>query len=384
MAFRKWKANWIFDGNSVQQKKLLVTNENGRVEALIDDDGDTGATVVEGMLSPGFVNCHCHTELSHLEGRIPEKTGLVDFVFSVVSQRKQNEDEIKNACSRAIGQMWTSGISAVGDICNTAISIEPKQNTGMLFYNFVEALGWSPSMAEQRFGDASTLFAKFSISGGPASVVPHAPYSVSEDLWNLIEPFYAGRTVSIHNQETKDEDLFFERSEGALHNMYALMKIDNTHHVASGRSSLQTVFDHLIAAKKIILVHNTFTTEKDLLYLQTKFPEAFNKLHFCICANANLYIENSVPSIDMLRKRKASIVLGTDSLASNWSLDIMSEIRTIMKHFPVIPLEEILRWATINGAGALGMNDQLGSFEVGKTPGIVQINTVTMQSFRLL
>jgi cytosine/adenosine deaminase-related metal-dependent hydrolase len=73
----------------------------------------------------------------------------------------------------------------------------------------------------------------------------------------------------------------------------------------------------------------------------------------------------------MLRTNNVNIVLGTDSLASNRSLNIAAEIQTIRKNFPSIPLAEILQWATLNGAKALQMDDTLGSFEKGKKSGVV-------------
>jgi aminodeoxyfutalosine deaminase len=76
-------------------------------------------------------------------------------------------------------------------------------------------------------------------------------------------------------------------------------------------------------------------------------------------------------------------VLGTDSLASNWSLSIMDEIKTLRKSFPTIPLEEMLTWATSNGAEALGFDSELGSFEKGKTPGIVLINEAELSAKRI-
>ena len=66
--------------------------------------------------------------------------------------------------------------------------------------------------------------------------------------------------------------------------------------------------------------------------------------------------------------------MGTDSLASNWSLSILDEIKTIRKYFPQVLLEEMLRWATVNGAMALNMQDDLGSFEKGKKPGVVLVD----------
>jgi cytosine/adenosine deaminase-related metal-dependent hydrolase len=96
-----------------------------------------------------------------------------------------------------------------------------------------------------------------------------------------------------------------------------------------------------------------------------------NALYFCLCVNANQYIGEALPPLELFRQNNCTITLGTDSLASNHQLSITEEINTIRKNFPGIPLEEILGWATINGAAALQMQDILGSFEKGKKPGVV-------------
>lgn len=124
----------------------------------------------------------------------------------------------------------------------------------------------------------------------------------------------------------------------------------------------------------MILVHNTFTAEEDIVFALDHAKEHLSGIHFCICANANLYIENRMPPIDRLIKNKAEIVLGTDSYSSNWQLSIASEIRTIRKELPEIPLQLMLQWATINGARALERDDVLGSFEPEKKPGIVWLD----------
>ena len=124
----------------------------------------------------------------------------------------------------------------------------------------------------------------------------------------------------------------------------------------------------------MILVHNTFTAEEDIVFALDHAKEHLSGIHFCLCVNANRYIENRMPPIDILIKNKAEIVLGTDSYSSNWQLSIASEIRTIRKELPTIPLQLVLQWATINGARALERDDVLGSFETGKKPGIVLLN----------
>ena len=95
---------------------------------------------------------------------------------------------------------------------------------------------------------------------------------------------------------------------------------------------------------------------------------------FCICPNANEYIGNPLPDIDLLRTYSAAIVVGTDSLVSNYQLNVLAELQTIHRHFPHIAVKELLQWATLNGARALELDDVTGSFDPGKKPGVLIIN----------
>jgi cytosine/adenosine deaminase-related metal-dependent hydrolase len=375
MGIRKLKANKIFDGYRFIENQVLVTEEDGIIKDIIaEENAGENVEVFEGMLSPGFINCHCHLELSHMKGRISEKTGLINFVFKVVTERHHSEEEILKAIERGEEEMLKSGIVAVGDICNNTLTLPQKKKGRLNYYNFIEASGWLPSISQVRFERAKQLLDEFSTLDMPCSIVPHAPYSVSENLWKEIQPFFEGRTVSIHNQETAFEDEFFLEGTGDFKRMYELMKIDNSHHVPTNKTSLQSYFNKLTGARNVLLVHNTFTRQEDMECVQLQTPNPKPQTFFCLCVNANKYIENSLPPVEVLRANNCLIVLGTDSLASNWSLNILDEIKTIRTNFPEVPLEEILKWATINGARALQMERQLGSFEKGKKPGIVNIS----------
>ena len=384
MQFRKIWPEKMFDGYQFLCDHVLLNREDGTVEAVVpkEDAGD-GIEQVHGLLVPGFINCHCHLELSHMKGKIPPKTGLVDFVFKVVTERGATEEEILEAIVEAEAEMKQAGIVAVGDICNNTSTIPQKQQGNLQYYNFIEASGWLPSVSEMRFERAKKLYDEFAeIQNSKAkiqnsSIVPHAPYSVSENLWNSIQPFFENKIVSVHNQETQYEDDFFLEGTGDFRRMYELMKIDNSHHAPTKKSSLQSYFEKLAGAKNIILVHDTFTKQEDIDFvnrvLKLRTPGSQPQTFFCLCVNANQYIEDALPPIELFRRNNCTIVLGTDSLASNWSLSILDEIKTIRKNFPEIPLEEILGWATINGAKALGVANALGSFEKGKRPGAVLI-----------
>jgi cytosine/adenosine deaminase-related metal-dependent hydrolase len=206
--------------------------------------------------------------------------------------------------------------------------------------------------------------------------VPHAPYSVSEELWNILGYQFNNKVISIHNQETVFEDELFLQGTGDFMRMYEMMKIDNSFYQPSKKSSLQTYFNKLAAAASVILVHNTFTKQEDIDYAKQQADLQDQLLSFCLCTNANLYIEKQLPPVEMLKASNCNIVIGTDSLASNWSLNVLDELKTIQTNSPAIALQELLSWGTINGAKALRMDEKLGSFEKGKQPGVVLIEKV--------
>ena len=374
MGIFKFQATQLFNGYQfLDDSYVLVTDEKGVVQEIIDKE-NAGEDVqqFEGILSPGFVNAHCHLELSHLKGLIPEHTGLVDFVFTVVTQRHLPEEEIAAAITRAEDEMLANGIVAVGDICNNTSTIFQKQRSRLAYYNFIEASGWVPQVAVARFERSKGFYDAFSplqMANFKLSMAPHAPYSVSNELWKMIAPYFNGKITTIHNQETVAENDLFRKGSGDFLRMYEKMNIDNSFFVPTGSSGLQSSLPKLKTAKQVLLVHNTFTTEEDMLFAGNQPMD----ISWCLCINANQYIENALPPIELLRKNRCKIVLGTDSLASNHSLSILDEMKTITKHFPSIPVSELLQWATLNGAKALGMENQFGSFEKGKKPGVLMI-----------
>ncbi len=353
---------------------VLITDGHGKVEEIlpIKDAGDDIQTL-DGIICPGFINCHCHLELSHMKGLIPEHTGLVDFVFKIVNERHFPDEEIADAIAKAEDEMLANGIVAVGDISNNISTLLQKLKNRLAYYTFIEVSGWNPVIAQVRFDRSLDFLNQFKIQNSKFKInfVPHAPYSVSNNLWDMISPGFSEQTVSIHNQETNFEDDLFIDGTGDFTRMYGMMNIDTSFFKPTGKSSLQSVFGKMQNARNVLLVHNTFTKEDDVAFLSRESSVVSQDVFYCLCVNANQYIENALPPVDLLRRYNSNIVVGTDSLASNWSLSILDELKTIAKNFPHIPLAELLQWSTLNGAKALQMDDQLGSFEKGKKPGVL-------------
>jgi cytosine/adenosine deaminase-related metal-dependent hydrolase len=385
MQWRKLKADRIFDGRTFLRDSVIILDESGTVADLLPE-AEAGGEVqaYRGWLMPGMVNCHCHLELSHLRGLIPQGTGLADFVYRVVTERHHEEAFILQAIREGEAEMWRNGIVAVGDICNTSHTLSQKEKGRLHYYNFIEVSGWLPEVAPTRFAHALQLAAAFrqALPHTAISLVPHAPYSVSASLWKLLDGQFEGKTITIHNQETAAEDHFFRDGSGGLVQLYARLQLSNDHHQPTGRSSLQSYYRQLQTAGRILLVHNTFTAMEDLRFLQNVHA-GVRAPFLCFCVNANAYIENRFPPVEAVRDAGFPIVLGTDSLASNHSLSLLDEIRTIRQALPHLDLAEPFRWATLNGAEALGLEKELGSLERGKTPGVVLVSEDLQQCERL-
>ena len=343
------------------------------VDLLPEAAAGADAEWFDGVISPGFINCHCHLELSHMKGHIPKHTGLVDFVLKVVNERHYEEAEILSAVAKAEDEMLQNGIVAVGDICNNTITIPQKKKGRLHYHNFIEASGFPPAVAELRFKRAKDLYDEYA-SGLPAnSIVPHAPYSVSPDMFSMINSFPGNELLTIHNQEIAAENELFEKGSGDLTRLYQTMGIDISFFRPSGKSSLQTCLPYLNSATTLLLVHNVCTTAEDLRFITSQTSSLRPQTFICLCPNANLYISNLLPDIGLLLQYGCDMVLGTDSLASNDQLSILEEMKTLQKNFPALELSTLLKWATSSGAKALHTEKQLGGFEKGKKPGIVLV-----------
>lgn len=319
-----------------------------------------------GILVPGFVNAHCHLELSHMKGKVARNTGLPDFLSTVMGQRGEADDTIQQAMSEMDNIMYDNGIQAVGDHVNTAVSAQVKKSSPMHYHTFVEMLGMVEADAQQKIDHARDV--EYHFGEGRSSITPHAPYSCSTALFKrFARAVGPDNTISIHNQESEEENKLFRHKEGRFIDFYEKNNIPYQDFRSKGRSSLQWYTPLLPRENRLILVHNTFTSFKDLHYMNRRGYVAY----YCLCPKANLYIEGRLPRISDFLASKQKIVMGTDSLASNDTLDILEELKVIHRELPDLSMEEMLRWVTLNGAEALGMESFLGSLDKGKKPGLL-------------
>lgn len=357
---RRISAQYLFTEAGKPLKRGVVSvDDQGTVTGVEDTDGDLGESAgtefYNGIVIPGLINCHAHLELSHMRGLIPAGGGLNAFVSAVRDTRAATPETVIEAALRTDREMYESGVQACADISNNSLTASVKRESYISYFNLIEVFGSDPQVAGGRMSGALQVAEEMRAAGLPAQITPHSLYAVSESLSDLIrEQISPDSVISIHFLESDDE-----------------RKMTRGHAAAA--------LELARAASHLLLVHDTVIT-RDEAYSVASAGNTW----FCLCPSSNIYISGMVPPAAMLRAVTDRIVVGTDSLASSGHLSMITELRLLHEAAPGLPLEEIVRWGTANGARALKMDDTLGSIEPGKRPGLLLVEPVDLVNMRLL
>ena len=380
---RTISADYIFPVSSPPIKNgVVVVDDNGVIASppipFLDERADV--EIYKGIIVPGFVNTHCHLELSHLKGQVTEHKGLTDFISELVPKRGAiSPEQIKSAIQSAEDEMLHNGIVAVGDISNTDHSFEQKRKGKIIYHTFLEIFDLVSEKAEEKISEAKLLSVKLKTLS--SSITPHAPYTVSGKLMEFIDKLKQS-FLSIHNQESSSENELFFSGTGPLAEFMQKAGVD-VDAKRRANNPLLFVMGALIETKKILLVHNTYTSKEDIEIIRHYAQGGECDVALCLCPGANLFIENRLPDIPMFLENGMKLTLGTDSYAANWSLSILEEMKTISKHYPQTPFENLLLWATKNGAEFLGMEKEIGTIEKGKKPGLNLLKGIDVEKMKL-
>ncbi|MBP9194953.1 MAG: amidohydrolase family protein [Saprospiraceae bacterium] len=377
MAVHKYYAPLLFLGDGkCYHNAVVICDETGQILSVdqVADHDPTSIKNVEGALMPGMVNAHCHLELSHMKGLVDTGTTLLPFLKSVVKFRDFPQEVIDQAIRDNDQYMYDQGIVAVGDISNKKDTLATKLSSKIRYCTFVEMFDFlNPGMTQATIGQYEAVYEAYAsaiTTKDKVSRVPHAPYTVSPALFNHIKEHNPqGSVVSIHNQETPAENELFITGTGAFVDFYKGFGMDLADFKPTGKTSIHYAMEHMDPEQTTLMVHNTLTTAEDLAAAYAWSA----KVYWVTCANANLYIENRMPNYRVFLDAHQALTIGTDSLTSNWQLSVWEEIKTIHRFNSWIPIEELLQWVTINGARALGFDDELGSIQPGKRPGLVNV-----------
>jgi cytosine/adenosine deaminase-related metal-dependent hydrolase len=364
----------IDDGAVVVDPRGTVVDVGPASEML---PAHAGASVerVRGVLLPGLVNAHVHIELSALRGQVRGGAGFVPWVENMLAVRAELEPERDvSIIERAVDELVEFGTVAVGEVTNTLAAVRTLARRGLVGCVFHEVFGVELEPLERRVASLPRVVEE-QVGSWPSpdlayAPTPHTLYTTHPAVARrlLREAGERGLRASVHLAEHAAERRFLERGDGPVSDWYeSRLKIPRDRIERPGKSPVD-VADQLGAlSPHVLCVHLTDARPEELaLVARRGAPVVF-------CPRSNLFIETKLPPL--LAARAAGILpaLGTDSLASNTSLDVLAEARALADRFPTVSARDLVRMATWAGACALGRGD-VGRVARGARPGLLAID----------
>lgn len=366
---RRIASHYALINGALQRDIVIELDDNGVILNVIHTTSLDSMASVEfypGILIPGMVNAHCHLELSYLRGEIAEGSGFAGFARAIGQVRNNfTPEERIHAASVADARMWAEGVEAVADIANDELIMEVKERSNIEYHTMFEHFGLTNT--------STTETQALALRHTNSSATPHSTYSLQDAPFK--ELCKGVELLSIHLLESDDESELY-RGGGSLWAWYERMGWECD--FLDYGSPARRVVESTPRDRAMLLVHATRATKEDVELIENHTHSAT----WVLCPESNRYISRLTPPVAMLRDMGARIAVGTDSLASARSLSMIDNLRQLGDIAPT-PLNELLTWATLNGAVALGIDAEKGSLEVGKRPGVVVIEGADLQNLRL-
>jgi cytosine/adenosine deaminase-related metal-dependent hydrolase len=317
------------------------------------------------ILMPGFANAHTHLELSHLDGAVPAKDGFVTWIEDQLRVRAEKTDaEAARAIHDAVAGLEASGTVAVADVTNSLAALGALAESSLHALVLHEILGFDPAradgIAEQT--RSSRTAAEAAAIGDDAerasrirvAVAAHAPHSISRELFaRLLEDGIR----SIHVAESRAEDVFLRDGSGEWR-AFLDRRVGRVPFEAPGTAPVSYLDRLGVLTPGLLAVHCVRVNEDDAKLLAARGAIAV------LCPRSNAFLGNGVPPLALLLGNGVRIALGTDSLASCASLDVLEDARLLARTFPRVPKAVLLHALTKGGCEALGFKD-LGEIRTG-------------------
>lgn len=360
----------IRDGYLVLNRGKIT--QMGRISDLKKRDFQRTIDCSHHIVMPGLINPHAHLELSGLKGKIEKGLPFTEWIRCLTNETLSfTEEDYTSSINRGIDELISSGITAVGDISRTGLSFSLLEKRGLRGTVFLEVLGFDPAIERERMAEVKERILSTDLKGKiKPGISPHAPYSVSPFLFkeSYQTALEEDMPVAVHCSETEEELEFIEKGQGHIKNMLLDFGVWDSGWTAPRLSPV--AYLHKIGVLKgIIAIHLNLLRNGDLELLHK------NEVGVVSCQGTNRWFQREkICPIDLLMQRGINVALGTDSLASNDSLNLFFEMRLAKKYFPKISYQELIEMVTIRGARVLGIDKTTGSIEAGKAADIIAID----------
>ncbi len=358
------EAEWVCPITSPPIRNGAIAIENGRIAGLGDSSKIQGTNRRRHsgcIIIPGFVNAHAHLELTILRGMF-ENLSFSDWIRRMVRIKYQlmTADDYRLSARLGATEMLRAGITTVAEVMDIGTGWDAMKEFGLRGIAFQEVFGPAESAAGKAMEGLIRKLGRYRTDESRtmrAGVSPHAPYTVSRPLFERVRDFARRESLHMttHGAESHDETLFVRDGGGPFAEAHAARGIEVT---PRGCSPLAYLENLGLLGPDMLIAHAVEADDRDLELLQK------NRTPVVHCPKSNAKLGNGVARVREMQDCGISLSLGTDSIASNESLDMFEEMRAAQSNG--LTTSEVFRMSTIEGALALGLEDELGSLEPGK------------------
>lgn len=330
-----------------------------------------GARVVDlgsVALLPGLVNVHTHLEFSHLPNPLGQAgMSLVEWIRLIIAERARGNVQA-SAIASGLAESALHGVSAIGDIATNAIGSEITFTADWV--SFFEVIGFSRARAASAAAALVERLDDPANRGRRIGISPHAPYTVSPDLLQLLIAVSRQRRlpVAMHLAESREELELLATGTGAFQQLLEERSMWDADAIPHGSRPLDYL--RLLAeAPRSLVVHGNYLNADELKFLANRR----DRMSLAYCPRTHAYFQHTPYPLAEALALGVRVTLGTDSRASNPDLSLLAEMRFVANSHPRLDPNTVLRMGAIAGAEALGLEAEVGSLTPGKLANIVAI-----------
>ncbi len=336
---------------AIQGSKIV---DIGRYPTIRKSDTSPIHDLGEATLTPGLVNAHTHLDLTSSADSVQRTPKFTDWVFQIVGKRTPSA--IGPSIRQGVQQSLAGGVTTVGDIDGSGGAAQILRDTPIRKVVFCEALGF---FGEHAATGLARLTAYLDSPPVPDSLLtpalsPHAPYSTSADIYRQCAA--SSLSVCTHIAETKEELEFLSSGTGAFVGYLEAFGISTAGWHPPQATPMQYMKTLGVLRKKSLLAHCNYLTDADVTIL------AESGASVVFCPRSHHYFYHTDHPVLQLIESGINVAIGTDSLASNWSLSLLDELKFLARTQPCIRPETLFDMVTCNGAEAVGLT-QVGRLE---------------------
>ena len=369
----KLRARWILpiDAPAIENGEVVIAE--GKIVAVGPAQGETDWDFGEAAILPGFVNVHAHLEYTIMRGLLEDMPFFPWIRLLTALKAYITPDEWRDSARLGAAEMLAAGITAIGDACDGGYSLNALLESGQRGIVYREVFGIAPQEpVESIVADLQakvTAMAKAIDRNDPRiriGISPHAPYTVRAALFQALGQMATAEKLpqTIHVAESPAEDVLFRQGTGPFAEMFARRGIPWQ---TPGVSPVQYLDSCGALTPGTLVVHCVHADAADAALLKARGAAVAH------CPKSNGKLAAGFAPIRTLLDAGLAVGLGTDSVASNNNADMFEEMRAAVftarareQDVMALTTKEALYMATLGGARALGMDNEIGSLKPGK------------------